>query len=153
MIAVTTKHSFTFLRPSGFLSQPVTAKELANTSIVRFFLRRLERDEFIEVFVQWRRVAGAAMGGVRRTDPVYVVLIADISEVPHLSFRKKHSHTQGMYGCIPESLIEEAAAAVQPVEVLFVRLGPKEVQITNLEIREELAIIVVSTIVSIKQPI
>lgn len=47
------------------------------------------------------------MLGMKGTDPVYIMLVADVSEVPQVSFGKEHGHTQGMYGCISESLIKK----------------------------------------------
>ena len=40
--------------------------------------------------------------------------------------------------------------SIQPVKVLLVSLATEEVQITNLEIREELAIVVVSAVMRIE---
>ena len=74
------------------------------------------------------------MRGMRGTDPVYIMLVADVSEVPQVSFGKEHGHTQGMYGCISESLIKKAAPVVQPIEVFLNCIASEEVEVPYFEI-------------------
>lgn len=88
-----------------------------------------------------------------RGSPVDVVLVSNISEEPYLALRYEHGHTQSMYRRISKSLVVEAASSIQPVKVSFIRFAAEEVQIPNLEVREELAVVVVSAIVGVKQPV
>jgi len=62
MIPVTTKGPLTFLRPAFLLVKPMAAQELPDASIIWLFLRRLKRDESVEVLVYGSRIAGAAIG-------------------------------------------------------------------------------------------
>lgn len=93
------------------------------------------------------------MGGLWWAVPVDVVLVSNISEEPYLALRYEHGHTQSMYRRISKSLVVEAASSIQPVKVSFIRFAAEEVQIPNLEVREELAVVVVSAIVGVKQPV
>ncbi len=81
------------------------------------------------------------------------MLIADISEEPDLIFGYKHGNTQSMNRGIPKSFIVEAAAPIQPVKVFFVCLAAKVIEIADLEVGEELAVVVVSAVTSIQQPV
>lgn len=85
--------------------------------------------------------------------PVDIVLIANISEEPDLVFGHKHGNTQSMNRCIPKSFVVETAASIQPVKVFFVCLAAEEIEIADLEIGEELAVVVVSVVASIQQPV
>jgi len=81
------------------------------------------------------------------------MLVSDISKEPDLAFRHEHGHAQSMNWRITESFIVEPASTIKPLEVFLVRFAPEEPQITNLEVREELAIIVVTPVEWIKQPV
>lgn len=81
------------------------------------------------------------------------MLVSNIPKEPNLALRYEHSHTQSVYRRISKSLVVEASPSIQPVKVSFIRFAAEEVQVTNLEVGEELAIVVVSTIVGIKQPV
>ena len=90
---------------------------------------------------------------VEEGPPVDVMLVSNIPKEPYLALRHEHSHTQSMYGRISKSLVIEATSSIQPVKVSFIRLAAKEVQVPDFEIREELAVIVVSAIMGVKQPV
>ena len=81
------------------------------------------------------------------------MLVADIPKEPYLAFRYKHGHAERMNRCIPESLIVKSSTAIEPFEILLVRLPTEEIQISNLEVREELAVVVVAAIVGIEEPV
>ena len=81
------------------------------------------------------------------------MLVSNISEEPYLALRHEHSHTQSMYGRISKSLIVEASSSIQPVKISFIGFAAEEVQVPNLEIGEKLAVVVVSAIMGVKQPI
>lgn len=85
--------------------------------------------------------------------PIDIVLVSHISKVPDLVLGHEHSHTERVYRGISESLVVEAASSVQPFEVLLVCLASEEAQITDLEITEELAVVVVIAVEGIEQPI
>ena len=85
--------------------------------------------------------------------PVDVMLVSDISKKPYLAFRHEHSNTQSMYGRITKSLVVEATSFVKPIKVSLIRFAAEEIETSNLEIREELAVVVVSAIVGIEQPV
>ena len=51
LIPVSAKSSLNFLGPATLLIEPIAAQELTNAGIVWLLLRRLERDEAIEVLV------------------------------------------------------------------------------------------------------
>ena len=61
LVPISTKRSLDLLRPAVFLIEPVATKELANAGIVWLFLWRFERDEAVEVLVDWGRITGAAV--------------------------------------------------------------------------------------------
>ena len=81
------------------------------------------------------------------------MLVSYIPKEPYLVLRHKHGHAQSVYWRISKSLVVEASSSVQPIKVSFIRLTAKEVKVTNLEIREELAIIIVSAVVGVEQPV
>ena len=81
------------------------------------------------------------------------MLVSNIPKEPYLVLRHEHGHTQSMYRRISKSLVVEASPSIQPVKVSFVRFTAEEVQVPNLEIREELAVVVVSAVVGVKQPV
>lgn len=81
------------------------------------------------------------------------MLVSNISEEPYLALRYEHSHTQSMYRRISKSLVVEASSPVQPIKVSLVRFAAEEVQVPNLEVGEKLAVIVVSAVVGVKQPV
>ena len=85
--------------------------------------------------------------------PIDIMLIADISEEPNLALRYEHGHTQRMNWCVTKSFIEESTSSVQPVEIFLVCFGSEIVQISHFEVRQELAIVVVPTIMWIEKPI
>lgn len=69
MIPIPAKRSLTFLRPSGLGVSPVTAEELPDTCVAWLLLRRFKRDQLIEILVDGRGFAVAAMSGIRWTVP------------------------------------------------------------------------------------
>lgn len=81
------------------------------------------------------------------------MLVSDISKEPYLALGHEHGHTQSMYRSISKSLIVKASSSIQPVKVSFIRFAAEEVQISNLKVGEELAIVVISAIVGVKQPV
>ena len=85
--------------------------------------------------------------------PVDVMLISDISKEPYLAFRYEQGNTQSMYGRITKSFVVETTSSVQPIKVSLIRFATKELETSNLEIREELAVVIVSAIVGIEQPV
>jgi hypothetical protein len=85
--------------------------------------------------------------------PVDIVLVSDIPKEPDLRFRNKHRNTQCMNRRISKSLIVETSTSVQPVKILLIGLPTEETQIADFEIGEELAIVVVTAVVRIEQPV
>lgn len=81
------------------------------------------------------------------------MLVSNIPEEPYLALRHEHSHTQGMYRRISKSLVIEASSSIQPVKVSFISIAAEEVQVPDFEVGEKLAVVVVSTIMGIKQPV
>ena len=81
------------------------------------------------------------------------MLISDISKEPYFALRHEHGHTQSMYWRISKSFVVEASSSIQPIKVSFICLAAKEVKVSNLKVREELAIVVVSAVVGVKQPV
>lgn len=81
------------------------------------------------------------------------MLIPHIPKKPNLPLRHKHSHTKRMNRRIPKPLIIKPSSLIQPIEIHFIRLSPEEVQISNLKIGEELAIVVITAVVGVEQPI
>lgn len=57
MISVASEHSLSFLRPVLFLVQPVATEKLPDAGVVGLLLRRFDRDELVEVFVDRGRLA------------------------------------------------------------------------------------------------
>lgn len=134
LISIPAKSSLNLLRPAIFLIEPITTKELANAGVVWLFLWRFERDKAIEVLVDWSWIAGAAVGGLWRTVPVDIMLIANVPKEPYLALRHEHSYTQRMDRGISESLVVEASSSIQPIKVSFIRFASEEIQVPNLEI-------------------
>ncbi len=81
--------------------------------------------------------------------PVDVVLIPYVPEVPDLALGHEHGYTQRMNRGVSEPFVVEAPSSIEPIKVLLIRLTTKPIQITNFEVGEELAIIVVPTVVRI----
>ncbi len=74
---------------------------------------------------------------------VDIMLIPNIPKPPCRTFREEERGREGMYRCIAVTFIEETSSvAVQPVKVHLILLAPKEPEIADLEIAEELAIVV-----------
>lgn len=69
MVPVSAKHFFPFLRPAGFLAQPIATEELTDTSVIRLFLGRFQGDKTVEVLVNGRRLTRAAVRGLRWAVP------------------------------------------------------------------------------------
>lgn len=63
------------------------------------------------------------------------VVIGDLVEELDLVLSEQQCCRDGVDGCIPPSLVEEATVLVELVEVVEVCLRAKEVQIPNFEIR------------------
>lgn len=85
--------------------------------------------------------------------PVDVMLIPDVPEIPNLALGYEHGHTECVDGRVAETLVVETAAAVQPLEVLLIGLSAEESQVADLEIREELAVVVVPTVEGVQEPV
>lgn len=66
MITIAAKRALADLAPILLLAQPVAAQELADAGVGGLLLRRLERDELVEVFVDGCGLAVAAGGLVGR---------------------------------------------------------------------------------------
>lgn len=81
------------------------------------------------------------------------MLVSNIPKEPYFALGHEHSHTQSMYRRISESLVVEASSSIQPIKVSLIRFAAKEVEVSDLKVGEELAIVVVSAIVRIKQPV
>ena len=69
MVPIPTKRPLPFLRPPILLTGPITAEELPNTGVTWLFLRRLERNQLVEVLVDGGGFTIAAVGGVGWTVP------------------------------------------------------------------------------------
>ena len=94
-------------------------------------------------------------GGVQETlvdkgSPVDVMLVSNVPKEPYLPLRHEHGYTQSMYRRISKSLVVEASSPIQPVKVSFIRFTTEEIQVPNLKVGEELAIVVVSAVMRIK---
>lgn len=85
--------------------------------------------------------------------PVDVMLIPDISEEPNLAFWHKHRYAQSMDRSVAKPLIIEATPSIQPVEVFFIGYPSEEIEIADLKVRKELAVVVVAAIVGVEQPV
>ena len=81
------------------------------------------------------------------------MLVSYVPKEPYLALRHEHGHAQGVYWCISKSLVVEASSPIQPIKVSFIRLTAKEVKVSNFEVREELAIVIVSAVVGVEQPV
>lgn len=150
MIPIATKASLRFLTPIRSLLQPVPTQELPNTRVCRLLLRTLQRHQLVEVLVNARGLTVASSATDGRAMTVDIVLVADVFEVPDLALRNKHGHRQGVDGSITETLVVETAAPVKPFEVLLVCLTTEEAQVADFEVGEELAVVVVATIVRVE---
>lgn len=71
-----------------------------------------------------------------------IMLIAYILEKPYLLPRREHGHTKGMDGRVAEPFIVEPAPLIQVFKVLVVRFGAEEVEVADLKVGEELAVVV-----------
>ena len=107
---------------------------------------RIEAGSAWDASASARDACGDAEDLVGRGSPIDVMLVSNIPEEPYLALRHEHSHTQSMYGRVTEPFVVEASSSVQPVEVSFIRFAAEEVQIPNLKVGKELAVIVVSAI-------
>ena len=75
------------------------------------------------------------------------MLIPDISEEPRRRLGRKHGHAQRVDRGIAESFVEEPAMLVEPVKVLLVLFCSEEVEASDLEVREELAVVVLALVI------
>jgi len=81
-----------------------------------------------------------------------IMLIADVAKIPHLvSAAREHGHGQRVDGRIAEPLVVEAGdvRAVEVREVRRVGLGAEEVQVADLEVGEELAVVVLAAVAGV----
>jgi len=76
--------------------------------------------------------------------PINPILTPDISQEPHLPLGQEHGRAERTHGRIPRELVEEPPAAVQPLKVPPVLLPAEEVQVPDLDVRRELALVVVA---------
>ena len=54
---------------------------------------------------------------------------------------------------VAKALVEEPAAAIQELEIRLVRLGAEEIQVAELEVAEELAVVVaVVALLGVEEP-
>ena len=81
------------------------------------------------------------------------MLVSNIAEPPLLMFGQEHGHAEGMNGRVTKPFVVEAAGTVKPVEISLVALGAEEVEGTDLEVGEELAVIVIAAVLRVEQPI
>ena len=81
------------------------------------------------------------------------MLVTDISKIPDLIFRHKHRHSKRVNWCVPKSLIEKPPSSIQPLKVFLIRFTTEEVQVADLEVTEELAVIVVAAVLRVEQPV
>lgn len=81
--------------------------------------------------------------------PVDVMLIPYVPEIPDFAFGHEHGYTQRMNRGISEPFVVETPSSIEPIEVLLIRQTTKPIQITNFEVGEELAVIVVATVMRI----
>lgn len=102
-----------------------------------------------------RYVSGNSANGTTtwKIIPVDIMLVPNIPKEPDLALRHKHRHTQRMNRCISKPLVVEPATSIQPVEILLICFPTEVVQVTDFEVREELAIVVVAAVVWIKEPV
>ena len=80
------------------------------------------------------------------------MLVTNVSEEPRISLGREHGRSQCVDGGVTESLVVEPTMLVEPIEVFLVLFRPEETQISNLEVAEELAIVVLGTRLGIEQP-
>lgn len=81
-----------------------------------------------------------------------IVLISDIVEVPDLALGHEHGNGQRVHRSIAKALVVKAACFVEPVEIGFVGFAAPEVEGTNFEIGEELAVVVLVICSGIEEP-
>lgn len=58
-----------------------------------------------------------------------------------------------MNWCVPKSLVEEPPSSIQPLEILLIRFTAEEVQVADLEVAEELAVVIVAAVLRVEQPV
>ena len=122
-----------------------------NTRIPRLLLRTLHGDQLVKILIQRRRLTSTPMRRPRRTMPCNVMLVADIPEKPRLRFRQEHRGRKRVDGRVAETFVVEPAQGVEVLEVFLVGLAAEEVQVADLEVAEELAVVVVACVV--EQPV
>ncbi len=81
------------------------------------------------------------------------MLVSNVAEEPNLLLRRKHGHAECVDRSVTKAFVVEATAAVEPAEIALVGLASEEAQISNLKVREELAVIVVTAAVLVQQPL
>ena len=81
------------------------------------------------------------------------MLVPNVSEEPDFALRHKHGHAERVDGRVSEALVVEAAAAVEPLEVFLVGLATEEAEISDFEVGEELAVVVVPSVEGVEEPI
>ena len=85
--------------------------------------------------------------------PVDVMLIANVSKEPNLTFWGEHGNAERVDWGIPKPLVEEPSSFIQPAEVFLIGFAAEVVEIPDFKVREKLAIIVVSAVVWIEKPV
>lgn len=172
MIPIPPKHPLAILAPPSLLLQPPPSQKLPDAGIVRFLLRGLERDEPVEVLVDGGGFAGAAVGGLGGTVsgcgvsgkshrsvgggdciPVDIVLVTNVPEEPDLVLGDEHGDAEGVDRGVSKALVIEATASVEPIEILLVGLAAEEVEVADLEVGEELAVVVITVVARVEQPV
>lgn len=169
-VAIAAERALDVLAPAGLGVQPIAAQPQPDARIARLHLRALHGDQLVEVLVQAGRLARAAAFVVmttavvivvagrrwrrrRRTMPCGIVLVSNVAEEPDLVLADKQREAEGVDGRVAVALVEEAAALVEMLEELSVRLPPPERQRPDLEVAEELAVVVLHAVVRVEQPI
>ena len=66
--------------------------------------------------------------------PIYVMLVPNIPEEPDLALRYEHGHAECMYRCISKSLIIEASASIEPLEIHIICFSAKEIEVSNFKV-------------------
>lgn len=87
------------------------------------------------------------LGKEREHEPVDVVLVAYVPEVPDLALGDEHGDAEGVDGRVAKALVVETTASVQPVEVFLISFAAEEAQVADFEIGEELAVVVIAAVV------
>ena len=85
--------------------------------------------------LQPRLLAG---GAVREGD----VVVGDIVEEMDLILRQHDGGGDAVHGCVAPAFVEEAAVVVQVVEVIGVGFAAQPIEVADLEIRPEVAVVV-----------